>query len=469
MRTTDTWTSAEDVEAKALFDRGLTLRQIAAEMTRRHGKPFSGEMVRGRFRRLKERGVDPDIPVDVDLGELDAVEDRTPPELASVGGRGYVPHPPRGPKEEPHYIPKGHELGGVSRLTDANGATKAEWSKTRVAGAENPPVAVPESFHATRTSVMRRGDGSTVAQWTSYEQASADRFDAIKTAIAEHIAEYVRPVAPIEAPTVTDADRLVVYPLGDPHIGMLAWAAEVGESFDLAIAERELCECMKQLVARSPASEDAIVCNLGDFWHAQDDNQRTPKSGHKLDVDGRAGKVGRVGLRILRTIVDSALSRHKRVRVRSLPGNHDVTASLWLPLYLQAVYENEPRVTIEDAFNPYQYDVFGKNLLGWAHGDGAKLEDLGEVMATDQPELWGRTSHREWHCGHRHSENVRELRGCVVRTHRTLAGRDAWTHHSGYRSGRSLQALSYDRLFGLDSTVTVGIERVRAALTACPT
>src|SRR6185437_3939467 len=110
-----------------------------------------------------------------------------------------------------------------------------------------------------------------------------------------------RPAPPIEAPGTTDTDRLVAYPLGDPHIGMLAWAAEVGESFDLHIAERELCECMKQLVARSPSASEAIIVNLGDFWHAQDDTQRTPTSGNKLDVDGRSGKVGQVGVRILRT------------------------------------------------------------------------------------------------------------------------------------------------------------------------
>jgi hypothetical protein len=103
-------------------------------------------------------------------------------------------------------------------------------------------------------------------------------------------------------------------------------------------------------------------------------------------------------------------------------------------------------------------------LLGWCHGDGAKLDDLGEVMATDVPELWGASTHREWNTGHVHHRIVKELRGCVVRAHRTLAGRDAWHHHSGYRSGRSLEALTYHREYGLDSIAVVGIERVRAAL-----
>lgn len=372
--------------------------------------------------------------------------------------------PPRGPSGSPHYIPPGHELGGVSRLTDGDGNVSAEWSKTRVAGADEPPVEIPPSFLIKRTSTMQRGDGSVGVQWTSYEPERVAAWEAMRAAIEAHVAEYVRPVEPVHAPAACDADLLTVYPLGDPHIGMLAWAAEVGESFDLRTAERELAECMRQMVARSPASREAIVCNLGDFWHAQDDQQRTPGHGNKLDVDGRAGKVGRVGLRLLRALVDTALERHATVRVRNVPGNHDPHASLWLPLYLAAVYEHEPRVIVEDGHNPYQYDAFGRVLLGWCHGDGAKLDTLGEIMATDQPERWGAAAFRYWHTGHVHHQQVKELRGCVVESHRTLAGRDAWHHHSGYRSGRSLKALTYHREWGLDSVAVVGVERVRAAL-----
>ncbi len=379
----------------------------------------------------------------------------------------YVPRPQRGPTAKPHYIPEGHELGGVSRLTDMHGRTKGEWSKTRVAGADQPPVPVPESFLLDSASVMRRGDGTTVIEWASYRRDAVARWDAVKAAIVEHVAEYVAPAWPsVRRTNLPDSDLLVVYPLGDPHIGMMAWGNEVGESFDLKIAEAELCECMVQLVARSPASEEAIITNLGDFWHAQDDKQLTPGNGNKLDVDGRAGKVGRVGLSIFRTLVDAALTKHARVRVRSLPGNHDPQSSFWLPLYLEAVYRNEPRVIVEEGVSPYQFDVFGKVLLGWAHGDGCKLEALGEIMATDVPEKWGAASFRYWNTGHVHHWATKELRGCVVDTHRTLAGRDAWHHHSGYRSGRALKAVAYHRLYGLDSMAIVGVERVRAALGA---
>ena len=384
---------------------------------------------------------------------------------AEKRGYTYVPRPPRGPMTKPHHIPEGHELSGASTLVGPDGEIRGRWDKTRVAGADEPPVAVPESFLLDRASTMRRGDGSMVLEWSSYRRDDVVRWDACKAAVAAHVAEYSEPALPVRASVnAMDEDLLVAYPLGDPHIGMLAWAAEVGESFDLKIAERELCECMRQLVHRSPPAKEAIVCNLGDFWHAQDDSQRTPGSGNKLDVDGRSGKVGRVGLRIFRTLVDTALEKHAHVRVRSIPGNHDPQSSFWLPLYMQAVYQYEPRVTVEDGFNPYQFDVFGRVLLGWAHGDGCKIEVLGEVMATDVPELWGAAAFRYWNTGHVHHWFTKELRGCVVDAHRTLAGRDAWHHHSGYRSGRALKAVAYHREWGLDSVAVVGVERVRAAM-----
>ena len=376
----------------------------------------------------------------------------------------FIPRPPRGPTSQPHVIPEGHELGGLSTLTDRKGATQAQWAKTRVAGADEPPVEVPESFLLSKSSVMSRGDGSTVVQWSSYRQAEAARWVEVKAAIAAYVAEHVTPISPIAAPAASNADLITLYPIGDPHVGMLAWWKEVGESFDLKIAERELVECIRQLVVGSPPSEHAIVTNLGDFWHAQDDQQRTPKSGHKLDVDGRQGKVGQVGLRIFRALVDTALTKHKHVRVRTLPGNHDPTVCFWLVEYMRAAYANEPRVTVEDAFNPYQFDAFGKCLFGWAHGDGAKLADLGAIMATDVPELWGAARFRYFHVGHVHHWSQKELPGVVVETHRTLAGRDAWHHHSGYRSGRALKALTYHADYGLDSVAVVGVERVRAAL-----
>lgn len=47
---------------------------------------------------------------------------------------------------------------------------------------------------------------------------------------------------------------------------MLAHRDESGEDFDLKIATRDLQRATKALVDRSPASEHALILNLGDFF-----------------------------------------------------------------------------------------------------------------------------------------------------------------------------------------------------------
>lgn len=369
-------------------------------------------------------------------------------------------------KDPPPNIPAGHELGGQSTLVGPDGALKGRWDKSRVAGAE--PAPLPEGFVSpTRIAQYTRGDGTVVGEWRTYDRERAERASEIEETIRGHLDRMaITPFEPLPAPEASDASLLTCYVLGDPHIGMLAWGKEVGESFDLKIATTELRACVRNLVARAPAAKRAIITNLGDFFHATNDKQQTPHSGHKQDVDGRFGKVARVGVDLYVDLAIAALQKHEHVTLRNVPGNHDFEASFWIAECLRREFRNEPRITVEDAYAPYQFDAFGKVLLGWAHTDGAKPLQLGGVMAADVPKLWGATEFRYWHGGHVHHLSRTETPGVVVETHRTLAGKDAWHNWRGYRAGRSLQAITYHEQWGEDSRVTEGIERVRASLGA---
>jgi hypothetical protein len=385
-----------------------------------------------------------------------------------AASRGWAPehgwNPPELRTEPANTLPEGQRLKGVSDKVDKDGNRIEAWIKSERDSDNEAHTPIPPTFAVKRVAQLTDSQGEVRARWTSYSQADLDRVESIQTAISEHVANYVKPAPVSVAPTDCLDEQLVVYNLGDPHIGMLAWAEEVGESFDLKIAERELCECFRQMVERAPRARRAVIANLGDFWHAQDDNQRTPRGGNKLDVDGRSGKVGRVGLSIVRTLIDSALEKHAAVDFRSLPGNHDPHSAFWLPEVMRATYRHDSRVTVHSAFAPYQFERFGQTLLGWCHGDGAKLDALPGIMATDAPQLWGATRYRYWNVGHVHHWSEKELPGVFVQTHRTLAGRDAWHHHSGYRAQRALKVQTYHCDWGLDSVAVIGVERVRAAL-----
>lgn len=372
----------------------------------------------------------------------------------------------KAPTGKPYIVPPAHELHARSTRTDENGEEVGAWDKTRIASVEPDFDPEAEGHLVTRTATMRDAAGNVRARWTSTSPDAVTREKAFKEAAREHASLYDGLAGISVPPAVTSANTRTEYLLGDPHIGMLAYAPEAGEHFDLKIACRELLTCVRLLIASAPQSETASIVNLGDFFHAQDNAQRTPGHGHKLDVDGRHGKVSRLAMVLFRGMIDAALERHRIVIARNLPGNHDPDEATRVSELLAAWYRNDPRVVIAEADAAFQYDRFGVNLFGYHHGHGTKAEALPGIMANDRADDWGATTERVWHCGHIHHLTRKEFPGCTVETHRTMAAKDAWHAAQGYRSGRSLQAITYHEAFGEVSRATVNLAQVRAALAA---
>ncbi len=378
--------------------------------------------------------------------------------------------PPRGPSGDHHGSPPvqlapGLELKAQTVKVNGNGTLAHRFDKSHTARNEPLFETVPAGHHVTKTTTRIDADGRVGMQYVTAKHDAAQREADMAAAWARHVEIYkglAEPSKFTEHPA--DDDLIALYPLGDPHIGMLAWAPESGEHFDLSIATRELLACVRLLVAGAPPAKRAIITNLGDFLHAQDDNNRTPGHSNPLDVDGRAAKVLDAGHALLRAIVDAALAKHEHVTIRNLPGNHDPQVAAGLAMWLRAVYEREPRVTVADAYASYQFDRFGCCLFGWAHGDGAKSEALPLLMANAEREAWGATTEHVWHTGHVHHLSTKEYTGCVVETHRTMAGKDHWHASKGYSAKRSLSVISYHRDYGEITRNRVGLERVRNAL-----
>lgn len=323
-----------------------------------------------------------------------------------------------------HSIPAGHIVKGVSTLVDASGDVVAQWIKTRD-GSQDP------------------------ASLLLAAMKDADCWSARSEPILPPLAE------------VQDDDLLAVYGMGDPHIGMFAWGAETGANHDVKIAERDLFTAVDHLVAVSPAAKRALVVSVGDFFHA-DNRANTTTSGTAVDSDGRWPKVLAAGIRVMRRCIDRALEKHEQVDVICEIGNHDWHTSIMLAIALAQFYEREPRVVIDTSPAKCHWYRFGLNLIGTTHGDTIKMAALGEVMACDRPGDWGETLYRYWLTGHIHHRQELELRGCIVRSLRTLAPSDAWHKGQGYRSGQEMRCMVFHRNYGQINEHTVGINQVRA-------
>lgn len=299
---------------------------------------------------------------------------------------------------------------------------------------------VPDTHVAKGISTYYDKDGKVTAQWVKSSLDESKREEMLR-AYAETLAEGVKGLAPLTPkPKAVNSDLMCTYVLGDPHFGMKAWREDAGDDFDLAIAEETTCGAIDRLIASAPAAKTALLLNLGDHFHA--DNQKNQsQSGHQLDVDGRWAKVQQVGLRAMLYCIKRLLERHEKVVFRINRGNHDGHSAYALALMISCYFHNEPRVDVDLSPSNTWYYQFGKVLIGSTHGDTIKGPALMGIMAADKPIEWGSTRHRYWMVGHIHHQDVKEYPGGIVEYFRTLASRDAWHQGQGYRSGRDMKLI----------------------------
>ena len=317
-----------------------------------------------------------------------------------------------------------------------------------------------DGYNVKGTSTLYDSEGEIKATWVKTNVDQARQEEIVRETIAA-LAEAIKPIKPTASPKDSTDDLCVNYIIGDAHIGLYSWAPETGSDFDIKIACQDLTAAADRLVASTPASKEAMIVQLGDFYHIDDSRNITPRGGNQLDVDSRFPKVIRAGIDTLRHMIDRALRKHALVRVRNVAGNHDPHAAIALTEALRGYYINEPRVVIEDSPRAFWHFRFGSNLIGITHGHFGKPERYPGILAVDAQKDWGECEFRYvWH-GHIHTRRAFEDMGVITESFRTLAARDAWHTEMGYRSGREMQAIVLHKDFGEIERHTAGLRRVR--------
>lgn len=317
---------------------------------------------------------------------------------------------------------------------------------------------VPEPFVVKGVSTYYDSEGKARGQWVK-SRLSDDAFqEAIREAVAALSADIPR-AAPVLAPEAAASKLCNLFTVTDYHVGMLSWGKESGDDWDLRIAEDTLTKAFDHLVAASPRARVAVVNQLGDFLHQDSIEAVTPTSRHLLDADGRFRKVIGVAVRILRRLIDAALATHDEVHLIMAEGNHDISSSAWLQAMFAALYENEPRLTVNDSMLPYYAYQHGKTMLGFHHGHMKRNDGLPLHFAASYPEMWGQTTKRYVHVGHRHHVEEKEHSGVKVVQHSTLSARDAYAARGGWHSDRQALAITYHEDHGevARATVTPGM------------
>lgn len=305
---------------------------------------------------------------------------------------------------------------------------------------------MPSTHFLGKMTVQRDAEGRVVQDWIRAMPDQEAREAAFRATI-DALKEELPRVKPTYGPAFLNADLLNQFTITDLHMGMMAWREETGVAdYDLKIAEKLLLDWFSAAIAMSPMASTAVLAQLGDFMHHDSHESVTPAHRHVLDADSRLQKVIRVCIRVVRQIISMLAFKHKKVIVVYADANHDPASSAWMRELLHAMYENEPRVTIDNSPGTYYAIEHGRTGLFYHHGHKKRVGDVDEIFAGKFREIFGRCLQCYGHIGHLHSDEIIESNLMKVERHRTLAPPDSYG--SNWVSGRDAKVITYHKEFG---------------------
>lgn len=284
---------------------------------------------------------------------------------------------------------------------------------------------------------------------------------------ADVLAE-IRAAAPVYTPRARPSGSNLLYlAMHDLHVGKLARAIETGEDYSLELARDLAIDLTARLLERAGRERvERIVVPIGqDLSHIENDRYETTRGTGPLDAAARVRVVRRFAYQTMVRVLELC-AEVAPVDGEAVAGNHGRETDLAIAERLEARFENHPHISIRVPLTPRSYYQYGVNLLGLAHGDEMRPQDLPLVMADEMPEAWARTETREWLLGHVHKKKridmvaEDEYRGVRVRHLPSISALDWWHAASGYRNVRAMEAYLYHREDGYAGHLA---ERVRRA------
>ena len=364
-------------------------------------------------------------------------------------------------EQEKRYIEKTIEIGSMRAASKALGVhdgtihqaiqrVQARAAKMGYAPEHDLNKPTTEPYYVKGTSTLYDEDGKAKLQWVKTD-LDKQKLDELYREFIEAASGEIPREPPNESkPEPDNPETINLIVITDYHLGMLAWSEETRQDdWDTSIAEDLLVRFFEEAIRRAPKTAGVVVCFLGDDMHWDSvQGPLTPASGHLLDADGRFPKVVRIWIRVRRRINQMLLDRFPWVHLIEAEGNHNPTSSVWMREWMAAMYEDEPRLTVDQSVDPYYCFEWGDVSLFFHHGHKRKPTNVDDVFAAKFREVFGRTKHSYAHLGHLHHRHEIESNLMLLTQHRTLAASDSYASRGGWISGREAQVITYHKRHG---------------------
>lgn len=301
---------------------------------------------------------------------------------------------------------------------------------------------------------VKNADGTADSVYWRADDNSADTGNMVD-ALIEGLS--AAPPAVHMTPATGPDDLCAIFPVADLHMGMLADAEETGTDWDSKKAGAVFSATFGRLVNVTPSAGVAVLAQLGDLTHTDDQRNVTPQSGHQLDADTRYFMILRRAVAAMRWAIDALRAKYPLVVYRGCRGNHDITAHHAVTLALAEHYRDTPGVQVITNAGEFYIHEFGRNMVLLHHGDRAKPDRLVTFAAAEWPEIWGRTRHRLALSGHVHHESRKEIGGMAFESCGTIIPKDVHAYTNAYSARRGLVSIVLDRDAGEVSRARIGV------------
>lgn len=274
--------------------------------------------------------------------------------------------------------------------------------------------------------------------------------DAIVEAMDNHSPNYKK----IVYPEYNDGHLLVIDP-ADVHIGKLATAFETGEDYNSNIAVQRVHDGVNGILNKVKGFNiDQILLVIGnDILHI-DTPKRTTTSGTPQDTDGMWYENFLLAKKLYVEVIEK-LRLIAKVHITYNPSNHDYTNGFFLADAIQSWFRLDESISFDCSINHRKYYRYFDNLIGTTHGDGAKIGDLGLLMAEEAKQHWGETKHRYVYTHHVHHKTSKDFIGVTVESLRSPSGGDSWHHRNGYvHAPKAIEGFLHSKIHGQIARIT---------------
>lgn len=258
---------------------------------------------------------------------------------------------------------------------------------------------------------------------------------------------------------ITDKHMLVVDP-ADIHLGKLALLAETNDEYNIDIAKQRCLDGVRGLIRKAEGFPiEKVVLVIGNDIIHIDSPLRQTTSGTPQDTHGQWWLMFKEAKDLYVQVIEM-LAQIADVEVVFCPSNHDFATGFALADTLSSWFVNSKQVTFQSDIIHRKYVEYGKNMLAFDHGDSSKERDAKDLMADEQPQMWGRTKFRyayKHHVHHKRKVNWvsgEDYIGVTVEYLRSPSAADAWHHKKGYIAPKAVEAFVHSKENGQVARLT---------------